>query len=104
MSEPGLDLHEWESEWASVAEEQDDDPAAALSQYADIVERMLESNGYRVNDPVEASGGEPELVATYAAAREVAERAELGDASRADVDAAIEDLRAIFETLGAVRP
>ena len=104
MSEPGLDLHEWESEWASVAEEQDADPAAALSQYADIVERMLLESGYRVDDPVVAAGDEPEIVGTYTAAREVAERAEVGEASRADIDEAIEGLRAIFETLGAVRP
>ena len=104
MSEPGLDLHDWESQWASVEEDQNDDPAAALSQYADLVERVLEERGYRVNDPVEAGGDEPEIVATYASAREVAERAELGDASRADVEAAIEDLRTLFDTITAERP
>jgi hypothetical protein len=104
MSEPGLDLHEWESAWASVAEDQDSDPAAALSQYADIVEQMLLSGGYRVNDPVEASGDEPEIVRTYTSAREVTERAELGEASRAEIADAIENLRVLFETLAAERP
>jgi hypothetical protein len=104
MSEPGLDLHEWESQWASVAEEQDGDASAALSQYADIVERMLVARGYNVADPVEAAGDEPEIVTTYAAAREVVERAGAGDASRADIGGAIEDLRALFETLIAARP
>ncbi len=41
MKEPGLDLHEWESARASVEEDLEADPAAALSQLADIVERML---------------------------------------------------------------
>jgi hypothetical protein len=104
MSEPGLDLHEWESEWASVAEEQDADPAAALSRYADLVEQMLLSRGYRVDDPVAASGDEPEIVTTYTSGREVAERAEVGSASRAEVEDAIEGLRALFETLTAERP
>jgi hypothetical protein len=104
MSEPGLDLHEWESQWASVAEEQDGEAGAALSHYADIVERVLLARGYNVADPVEAAGDEPEIVTTYVSAREVAERAEVGDASRADIGAAIEDLRALFETLTAARP
>jgi hypothetical protein len=104
MSEPGLDLHEWESQWASVAEEQDGDASVALSQYADIIERMLVARGYTVADPVAAAGDEPEIVRTYAAAREVAQRAGTGDASRADIGDAIEDLRALFEALTAARP
>jgi hypothetical protein len=104
MSEPGLDLHEWESEWASVEEDVPDDPDAALSRYADIVERMLVARGYRVDDPVAASGDEPEIVETYASARDVAERAQVGEASRADVEAAIDDLRTLFETLTTERP
>jgi ribosome-associated translation inhibitor RaiA len=104
MSEPGLDLHEWESMWASVAEDKDADPDAALSQFADIVERMLRSRGYNVGDPVEASGDEPEIVKTYISARNTAERAELGEASRAEVETAIEDLQDVFDTLVAGRP
>src|SRR5918992_5118870 len=104
MSEPGLDRHAWESEWASVEETAADDPGGALSQYAAIVERMLVERGYRVDDPIAASGGEPEIVATYTSAREVAERAELGEASRPDVEAALEDVRAVFETLTTERP
>ena len=99
MSEPGLDLHEWESQWASVEEDLDGNPAAALSQFADIVERMLRAHGYHIGDPVGTSGDEPEIVVTYAAARATTERAEVGEASRADVESAIEDLRAIFDTL-----
>jgi hypothetical protein len=104
MSEPGLDLHEWQSQWESVAVDMDADPDAALSQLADIVERMLVSRGYEVNDPVERVGDEPELVVTYLAARETTERAELGNASRAEVETAIEDLRSLFETITAERP
>ncbi|MBA2643188.1 MAG: hypothetical protein H0U82_09705 [Actinobacteria bacterium] len=104
MSEPGLDLHEWQSQWESVAADMDGDPDAALSQLADIVERMLVSRGYKVNDPVERVGDEPEVVVTYLAARETTERAELGNASRGDVETAIEDLRTLFETITAERP
>jgi hypothetical protein len=104
MSEPGLDLHAWESMWASVAEDRDDDPGAALSQFADIVGRMLRERGYNVADPVEASGDEPEIVTTYLSTRETAERAEVGAASRTEVDDAIDDLEDVFDTLIAERP
>jgi hypothetical protein len=104
MTEPGLDLHEWETMWASVAQDRDDDPDAALSQFADIVGRMLRSRGYNVDDPVEASGDEHEIVTTYFAARETAERAEVGSASRSEVDDAINDLEDVFDTVIAERP
>jgi predicted GTPase len=104
MTEPGLDLHEWESMWASVAEDRDDDPDAALSQFSDLVGRMLRSRGYNVDDPVAASGDEHEIVTTYLAARATADRAELGSASRSEVDDAINDLEDLFDTVVAERP
>lgn len=102
--DPGLGLHEWESTWASIDDGGEDDPDAAVSQYADLVHRMLVEAGYRIDDPVEAAGDEPEIVVTYLSSRDVAERAELGEASRDEVRTAIDDLRAIFETLVAERP
>jgi hypothetical protein len=95
--EGGGDLHAWESEWASIAEDADADPDAALSQYADLVENVLEANGYAVRDPIARAGEEREVVATYVSARETAERAELGAASRGEVKQAIEDLRAVLD-------
>ena len=104
MKEPGLDLHEWESTWASVEEHLEDDDSAALSQLADVVERMLIERGYSSTTPVTRSGEEPEIVVTYRSVRETNDRAELGEASRADVGTAMDDLRAIFETLTVERP
>ncbi|MBA3382526.1 MAG: hypothetical protein H0T97_11800 [Actinobacteria bacterium] len=104
MKEPGLDLHEWESARASVEEDLEADPAAALSQLADIVERMLVERGYHLGDPVAVGGDDPEIVVTYRAVRETTERAELGEASRADVRTAIDDLRLLFETITTERP
>ena len=96
--EGGADLHSWESQWASIAEDADSDPDAALSQYADLVEQVLGANGYAVRDAVAREGEEREIVTTYLAARETAERAELGAASRSEVEQAIEDLRSVFDT------
>jgi hypothetical protein len=96
---PGFDRHDWESAWASIEEESADDPDAAVSQLAGLAEEILEANGYRVRDPVERAGDEAEVIRSYLAARETAERAELGDASRGEVEAALDDLRAIYDTL-----
>ena len=96
--QPGSNLHQWESQWASIDEDADGDPDAALSQYADLVERMLEANGYDVRDPVVRGGEEREVIESYLSARDTTESAELGDATRGEVAQAIEDLRAIFDT------
>jgi hypothetical protein len=95
----GFDEHDWESTWASIEELAQDDPDAALSQYAELMGRMLTARGYTFEDPVAREGEEPEVVRTYLAARETAERAELGEASRGDVELAIDDLRALFDTI-----
>jgi hypothetical protein len=101
--DPGLDRHEWESAWASIEDDLRDDPDAAVSQLADLVEDMLLKRGYGVRDPVERAGDEPEVIATYRSARETAERAEVGEASRGDVELALDDLRSIYDTLLTTR-
>jgi hypothetical protein len=40
MLEPGLDRHEWESEWATLEEELADSPADVLPELDDLVARM----------------------------------------------------------------
>jgi hypothetical protein len=72
-----------------------------LSELAELVERMLVARGYDVTDPVARAGDERDVVVTYLAARETAERAELGAASRGDVEAALDDLRSVFDTIAA---
>jgi hypothetical protein len=101
--EPGLDRHEWEGVWASIEDDLRDSPDAAVSQLADLVEDMLGARGFAVNDPVESLGDEAEIVHTYRSARQTAERAELGEASREDVEQAIDDLRSLYDTLLAER-
>lgn len=101
--EPGLDLHALRSAWAAVEEAADDDPDAALSQYADLVHRALVLGGYAPDDPVAGAGAELEVVLTYHAARETTERAEVGQASRSEVETAIEDLRDVFAAVAGLR-
>lgn len=97
MPEPGLDRHEWESELASLDEDLRYSPAETLPGFADLVRRMLEERGYDLDDPVVRDGDDREVVARFLAAREVADRIDLGeDVDPGDVGDAVNGLRALF--------
>lgn len=98
--EPGLDLHEWESEFASIEEDIADDPDNALLELTSLVARMLTARGFPVDDPVADDGEEPEIRAPFRAAREVARLVDGAQDVEPDaVATAIEDLRALYDHL-----
>lgn len=102
--EPGLDQYDWQSEYASFEEDLEDDPAAALPQLADLVERMLGERGHDLADPVAREAEERAIVADYLAARETSDRVERAeDVDPGDIGAAIVNLREVFDALLAER-
>ena len=104
MQEPGLDRHEWETELQQLEPSLQDEPASALPELTDLVERMLAERGYDLTEPVTREGAEREVVAEYLAAREVADRIDGGDApDPGDVGQAVQGLLAVFETLVSER-
>jgi len=101
QNEPGLDLHDWETRWSELDEQFGDDPAATLPEACDFVERVLAETGIAVE---EVGGEHDELLAGYRAARETSDRVERGEGvGPGDVGAAIENVRAAYETLRASR-
>ena len=102
--EPGLDLHVWRSRFESLEDDLRDDPAGALPDLRGLVEEMLESRGYDVRDPVAGSGDDPEVIATFLSARELALRAEGDGVDPSDVGEAIHGFTAVYEYLVAERP
>jgi hypothetical protein len=100
-TEPGLDRHEWESEWAALEEQLADSPRDALPELDELVGRMLAERGYAMSDPVERSGDEPEVIAEFVAARETTRRLESDpdDVSPGDVAAAVNGYRAVYDHL-----
>jgi hypothetical protein len=100
-TEPGLDRHEWESEFQALEPELEDSPREALPELLGLVERMLDERGYAPDDPVADNGDEPEILAEYRAARETTLAAERGgdDVGPGDVAAAVTGLRAVYEYL-----
>ena len=105
MVEPGLDRHEWETEWQALEESLGDAPAETLPELGRLVERILQQRGFAVDDPVVDDGIDPEVLAEYKAANETAERLESGEeVGPGDVAAAINGFRALYEHLVGERP
>ncbi|MDX6562403.1 MAG: hypothetical protein QOD65_2217 [Gaiellales bacterium] len=101
LRDPGIDRHDFASEWASLWEEARDDPRETLPELLDLVGRLMRRHGYVLeqDDPV-AQGDEREIVATYWAARDVSDAVrDGGDVDPGDVAQAINDLRDIYESL-----
>ena len=105
MYDPGLDRHDWESEWETLEQDLRTDPAQALPELDALIARMLEESGFDLTDPVVRDGEERELVAEYLAAHEIVEATErgAGDLSAGDIAAAINGYRAVFDHLVATR-
>ena len=105
MYDPGVDRHEWESEWEALEDDLRTDPAHALPELDGLVARMLEEGGYDLTDPVVRDGEEREVVAEYLAAHEIVEATErdVGDLSPGDVAAAVNAYRAVYDHLVATR-
>src|SRR5579862_9544615 len=99
MDDPGLNRHEWESEWESLEDDLRTDPANALPELDRLVSRMLEESGYDVTDPVD--GEDREVIAEYISAHDIVVAVGLDSAelSPGDVAAAINGYRAVFDHL-----
>ena len=101
MQEPGLDRHEWETEWQQLEPLVLDSPRESLPELHDLVRRMLEERGYAIDQEVVREGNDPEIIAEYLAAREITGRAERDEPglSPGDVGEAIASYRNLYEFL-----
>ena len=106
MVEPGLDRHEWETEWEQLEPLVADSPAEALSELDELVARMLAEAGYpmETEDLVDDEGIDPEVLASFQAARETTRQVDRGeDVDPGDIGQAIGLYREIYEHLLATR-
>ena len=98
--EPGLDRHEWESQWAQLEDDMHTSPEETLPELADLLEGVLAEAGYDLSDPVAREGEEREVVAEFLAAREIADQVDRGDdVDPGDVAAALNGLVALHDFL-----
>jgi hypothetical protein len=100
MLEPGLDKHEWESQWQQFEEDLESSPAEALPEVDRLIHEMLEARGYAIDDPVVREGDDREIVAEFLAAREITRQIEADkEVDPGDVAAAVEGYRSLYEYL-----
>ena len=99
MSEPGLDRHEWESEWEQLEPDLEDSPSEALNELDDLIARMLVESGYPTETPdsVDDEGIDPEIVVSFLSARAVTRQVDRGgDVDPGDIAQAINDYRDLY--------
>lgn len=97
MREPGLDRHDWESEWASLEPDLEGSPREALPAVGALVERMVGERGIPVGELV-GEGGVDELAVSLREAREVADRVDRAeDVDPGDVAAAVNLYREVYD-------
>jgi hypothetical protein len=100
MVEPGLDKHEWESQWQQFEEDLESSPAEALPEVDRLIHEMLEARGYAIDDPVVSEGDDRDIVAEFFAARQITRQIEADrEVDPGDVAAAVEGYRSLYEYL-----
>jgi hypothetical protein len=100
MVEPGLDKHEWESQWQEFEEDLESSPAEALPEVDRLIHEMLEARGYAIDDPIVREGDDRDIVAEFSAAHEITQLINNDeDVDPGDVAAAVEGYRSLYEYL-----
>jgi hypothetical protein len=101
VSEPGLDLHEWESEWASIEDEIADSPETALPYVHELITRMLKERKILDESLAVTEGADPDWVRTWEAGVELVRQLDDPgvDVERGDIVDQIENYRELFQAL-----
>jgi hypothetical protein len=102
--EPGLDRHEWETEWQGLEPLIVDSPAEALPEVGDLIERMMRERGLPTEEASAHEAAEPEIVAEFLEARRITNLIERGESiDPGDIGAAVTGYRNLYEYLLAER-
>jgi hypothetical protein len=100
MEDPGIDRHEWESEWEALEPLVIDSPAEALPELDGLLERMLVARGFPIDAEEVDESGEREIVAEFLEARRIAEAVDRGETvDPGDIGAAITAYRSLYDEL-----
>jgi len=105
VAEPGLDAHEWESEWASLDDDLADSPETALPYIHELITRMLKERRILDDSLAAMEGADPDWVRTWQAGADLVKKVDDPglDVEREDIVEQIENYRELFETLLAER-
>jgi len=104
MTDPGLDLHEWETRWSDLQDQAADAPDEALPEVVRLVEEMLAERGFDLENPVVVEDESRDIVSDFLAAREISRAAETTQLEAEDIQTALDDLAEIHDYLVEDRP
>jgi len=99
--EPGLDIHEWESEWASLEDDAANSPESSLLVIHELITRMLQERGILDDSLAVVEGVEPDWVGTWQAGRELVVLVDdpAQDVDEQDIVDQLDQYRDLFEAL-----
>lgn len=104
MTDPGLDLHEWETRWSDLQDQAADAPDEALPEVVRLVEEMLTDRGFDFENPVVVEDESRDIVTDFLAARDISRAAETTKLDQEDIQTALDDLTEIHDYLVEERP
>jgi hypothetical protein len=97
VHEPGIDQHEWQTQWEALQPELADAPAEALPEVDRLIAQMLAERGYEL-------GTDPEIDRELELAREVVTALDEGEnVDPGDLGAAVAGYRNVYKQLLADR-
>ncbi len=100
MVEPGLDRHEWETEWQGLEPLVVDSPEEALPELDDLIARMMVERGFPTTEADAHESADPAVVAEFLEARRIARLVDAGETvDPGDVGAAVTGYRSLYEFL-----
>jgi hypothetical protein len=100
VQEPGIDEHEWTTEWAQVEPLLQESPTEALSEADHLVARMMEARGFPLAERDGEELTEPETVREFEEARRITEQVDSGESyDPGDVAVAVESYRSLYAYL-----
>ena len=105
MQEPGIDEHEWVSEWEVIDPLLRESPTEALTEADDLIARMMEARGFALEEREGQELSEPETTRSFVEARRVTREVESGRSfDPGDVALAVESYRELYAYLLGLGP
>lgn len=105
VQEPGLDRHDWETEWEDLEPQLADSPGEALGELDDLVARMMEARGFPLADTEAEDTAEPETVREFMEARRIMRLVDAGErVDPGDIGLAVTAYRDLYRYLLELGP
>jgi hypothetical protein len=105
VQEPGLDRHEWETQWEDLEPQLADAPGESLATVDDLIARMMEARGFPLTETAGEDSSEPETVREFVEARRITRLVDAGErVDPGDIGLAVNGYRNLYRYLLELGP